>query len=125
MKIQMALFLRWNVNMKHKVVWLPVGCLLVVGEPGAEAIGRGRTWHARLSTTESTTRRQGGLRLDLEQGTAPGDTGPFQWGLYEHGQNGRVAVPVMGAFAGVSTEMYLGTYAIAGLIPPALTSECG
>ena len=29
-----------NKNRKHEVEWLPGGCLLVVGEPEAETIGR-------------------------------------------------------------------------------------
>ena len=54
--------------------------------------------------------------LDLEQGTAPDDTGPFRKELSEYGQKGRVIAPVVGAFA----EMSLGTYAIADLISSVL-----
>ena len=49
--------------------------------------------------------------LNLEQGTAPGDTGSSRKELNEYGQKGRVIAPVAGGFA----EMSPGTYAIAGL----------
>jgi hypothetical protein len=49
--------------------------------------------------------------LDLEQGTAPGSTGPFRKELIEYRHKGRVIDPVVGAFA----EMPPDTYAIAGL----------
>ena len=57
--------------------------------------------------------------LDIEQGTAPDDTGPFQKELNEYGQNGRVIAPVVGAFAEMSPD----TYAIADLISSALANE--
>ena len=57
--------------------------------------------------------------LDLEQGTAPGSTGPFRKELNEYGQKGRVIAPVVGAFAEMSPD----TYAIAGLISSVLANE--
>ena len=57
--------------------------------------------------------------LDIEQGTAPDDTGSFQKELNEYGQNGRVIAPVVGAFAEMSPD----TYAIADLISSALANE--
>ena len=57
--------------------------------------------------------------LDLEQGTAPGSTGPFRKELNEHGQKGRVIAPVVGAFAEISPD----TYAIADLISSVLANE--
>lgn len=59
----------------------------------------------------------------LEQGTAPGDTGPFQKVLYELGQKGRVITPVAGGFAGVPHEKSLGTCAISGLISSVLAKN--
>jgi hypothetical protein len=57
--------------------------------------------------------------LDLEQGTAPGGTGPFRKELNEYGKKGRVIAPVVGAFA----EMFPDTYAIADLISSVLANE--
>ena len=57
--------------------------------------------------------------LDLEQGTAPGNTGPFEKELNEYGQKGRVIAPVVGAFAEMSPD----TYAIADLISSVLADE--
>ena len=57
--------------------------------------------------------------LDLEQGTAPGSTGPFRKELNEYGQKGRVIAPVVGAFAEMSPD----TYAIADLISSVLANE--
>jgi hypothetical protein len=57
--------------------------------------------------------------LDLEQGTAPGGTGPFRKELSEYGQKGQVIAPVAGAFA----EMSTGTDAIAGLIFSVLAND--
>jgi hypothetical protein len=57
--------------------------------------------------------------LDLEQGTAPGSTGPFRKELDEYGQKGRVIAPVVGGFAEMSPD----TYAIADLISSALANE--
>jgi hypothetical protein len=42
--------------------------------------------------------------LDLEQGTAPGDAGPFQKELNEYGQKGRVIAPLLGAIAEMSPD---------------------
>jgi hypothetical protein len=58
---------------------------------------------------------------DLEQGTAPGSTGPFRKELNEYGQKGRVIAPVVGAFAEMSPD----TYAIADLISSVLANEHG
>jgi hypothetical protein len=57
--------------------------------------------------------------LDLEQGTAPGSTGPFQKELNEYSQKGRVIAPVVGAFA----EMPLDNYTIADLVSSVLANK--
>ena len=59
------------------------------------------------------------VNLDEKLGTAVGSTGPFKKELNQYGQKGRVAGPVVGAFA----EMSLDTYAIADLVASVLAAE--
>ena len=57
--------------------------------------------------------------VDLESGTAPGDTEPFKRSLNEYGQKGRVIAPVVGAFAEMSPDIY----AIPDLIASVLAAD--
>ena len=59
------------------------------------------------------------VKLDEKLGTTVGATGPFKKELNQYGQKGRVAGPVVGAFA----EMPSGTYAIADLVASVLAEE--
>ena len=58
-------------------------------------------------------------KLDEKLGTAAGSTGPFEKELNQYGQKGRVAGPVVGAFAETSPD----TYAIADLVASVLAAE--
>jgi hypothetical protein len=58
-------------------------------------------------------------KLDGKLGTTAGSGGPFKKELNQYGQKGRVAGPVVGAFAEVSSD----TYAIADLIASVLADE--
>jgi hypothetical protein len=58
-------------------------------------------------------------KLDEKLGTAAGSTGPFEKELNQYGQKGRVAGPVVGAFAEMSPD----TYAIADLVASVLAAE--
>ena len=57
--------------------------------------------------------------LDAKQGSAPGVPGPFTKELNGYGQKGRVLVPVVGAFAEMSPDVYT----IADLVSSALAEE--
>jgi hypothetical protein len=59
------------------------------------------------------------VKLDENLGTAAGSTGPFKKELNQYGQKGRVAGPVVGAFAEMSSD----TYAIADLVASVLADE--
>ena len=56
------------------------------------------------------------MKLNGKPGTAAGSTGPFKKELNQYGQKGRVAGPVVGAFAEMSSD----TYAIADLVASVL-----
>jgi hypothetical protein len=58
-------------------------------------------------------------KLDEKLGTTAGSMGPFKKELNRYGQKGRVAGPVVGAFAEASSD----TYAIADLVASALAQE--
>ena len=58
-------------------------------------------------------------KLDEKLGNAAGQTGPFENELNQYGQKGRVAGPVVGAFAEMSPD----TYAIADLVASVLGEE--